>query len=43
VSGAYTGEPLKQVLTLVTAAVGATFEWHGKQVIISAPTGGARP
>lgn len=43
VSGTYAGEPLRQVLTLVTAAVGAEFTWRGHRVVIFARTGGPRP
>lgn len=43
VSGVYADEPIDQVLTLVTAAVGARFERHGKRVVIFTKTGGAQP
>lgn len=43
VSGEYAGEPLDHVLTLITAAVGADFERHGKHVVISLKTGGPQP
>ncbi|HEY6224584.1 MAG TPA: FecR domain-containing protein [Gemmatimonadales bacterium] len=35
VTGSYGDEPVVQVLTLITAAVGARFEWHGRSVTIS--------
>ncbi len=41
VTGSYSDEPVTQVLTLITAAVGARYEWQGRSVIIST-TQGAR-
>jgi transmembrane sensor len=41
VTGSYSDEPVAQVLTLITAAVGARYEWQGRSVIIST-TQGAR-
>ena len=35
VTGSYGDEPVVQVLTLITAAVGARFEWQGRSVTIS--------
>src|SRR5882672_9614413 len=36
VTGSYGDEPVAQVLTLITAAVGARYEWQGRTVVISA-------
>jgi transmembrane sensor len=36
VTGSYGDEPVAQVLTLITAAVGARYEWQGRTVAISA-------
>jgi transmembrane sensor len=35
VTGSYGDEPVAQVLTLITAAVGARYEWQGRSVTIS--------
>jgi ferric-dicitrate binding protein FerR (iron transport regulator) len=35
VTGSYRDEPVAQVLTLITAAVGARYEWQGRSVTIS--------
>ena len=35
VTGSYGDEPVAQVLTLITAAVGARYEWHGRSVTIA--------
>jgi transmembrane sensor len=35
VTGSYGDEPVAQVLTLITAAVGAHYEWHGRSVTIA--------
>jgi len=35
VTGSYGDEPVAQVLTLITAAVGARYEWQGRAVTIS--------
>jgi len=35
VTGSYGDEPVAQVLTLITAAVGARYEWQGRTVAIS--------
>jgi transmembrane sensor len=35
VTGSYSDEPVAQVLTLITAAVGARYEWQGRSVTIS--------
>jgi hypothetical protein len=35
VTGSYDDEPAVQVLTLITAAVGARYEWQGRAVTIS--------
>ncbi|HVH66611.1 MAG TPA: FecR domain-containing protein [Gemmatimonadales bacterium] len=35
VTGSYGDEPVTQVLTLITAAVGARYDWHGRSVTIS--------
>jgi transmembrane sensor len=35
VTGSYGDEPVAQVLTLITAAVGASYEWQGRAVTIS--------
>ena len=35
VTGSYGDEPVAQVLTLITAAVGARYEWQGRTVTIS--------
>ena len=35
VTGSYGDEPVAQVLTLITAAVGARYEWHGRAVTIA--------
>ena len=35
VTGSYRDEPVVQVLTLITAAVGARYEWQGRSVTIS--------
>ena len=35
VTGSYADEPVAQVLTLITAAVGARYEWQGRSVTIS--------
>lgn len=39
VTGSYSSEPLAEVLTLITAAVGARYEWRGRSVTISTATG----
>ena len=39
VTGSYRDEPVAQVLTLITAAVGARYEWRGRSVTISTLTG----
>ncbi len=39
VTGSYGDEPLTQVLTVLTAAVGARYEWRGRTVTISAAGG----
>jgi len=36
VTGSYADEPVAQVLTLITAALGARYEWQGRSVTISA-------
>ncbi|HEX9487112.1 MAG TPA: FecR domain-containing protein [Gemmatimonadales bacterium] len=36
VTGSYGDEPVAEVLTLITAAVGARYEWQGRTVAISA-------
>ncbi len=36
VTGSYGDEPVSQVLTLLTAAVGARYEWHGRTVTVRA-------
>jgi transmembrane sensor len=41
VTGSYGDEPIVHVLTVITAAVGARFEWRGRTVTIS-PADGAR-
>ncbi len=41
VTGSYNDEPVAQVLTLITAAVGARYDWQGRSVTIST-TQGAR-
>jgi hypothetical protein len=38
VSGSYSNEPIAEVLTLITAAVGARYEWRGRSVLISTAT-----
>ena len=35
VTGSYRDEPVAQVLTLITAAVGARYDWVGRSVTIS--------
>jgi ferric-dicitrate binding protein FerR (iron transport regulator) len=35
VTGSYGDEPVSQVLTLITAAVGARYQWHGRSVTIA--------
>jgi ferric-dicitrate binding protein FerR (iron transport regulator) len=35
VTGSYGDEPVTQVLTLITAAVGGRYDWHGRSVTIS--------
>jgi len=35
VTGAYGDEPVEEVLTLITAAVGARYEWQGRSVTIT--------
>jgi len=35
VTGSYGDEPVAQVLTLITAAVGARYQWHGRSVTIA--------
>jgi len=35
VTGSYGDEPVAQVLTLITAAVGARYQWHGRAVTIA--------
>ena len=35
VTGSYGDEPIAQVLTVLTAAVGARYEWRGRTVTIS--------
>jgi ferric-dicitrate binding protein FerR (iron transport regulator) len=35
VTGSYGDEPVAQVLTLITAAVGARYDWQGRSVTIS--------
>lgn len=35
VTGSYGDEPVAQVLTLITAAVGARYQWHGRVVTIA--------
>jgi transmembrane sensor len=35
VTGSYGDEPVAQVFTLITAAVGAHYEWHGRSVTIA--------
>ena len=35
VTGSYGDEPVAQVLTLITAAVGARYQWQGRSVTIS--------
>jgi transmembrane sensor len=35
VTGSYSDEPVAQVLTLITAAVGARYEWQGRSVTIT--------
>ena len=39
VTGSYGDEPVAQVLTLITAAVGARYEWQGRSVTISTVQG----
>ncbi len=39
VTGSYGDEPVTQVLTLITAAVGARYEWRGRSVTISTANG----
>jgi transmembrane sensor len=39
VTGAYGDEPVGEVLTLITAAVGARYEWQGRSVTISRASG----
>src|SRR5258707_1101426 len=39
VTGAYSDEPVDEVLMLITAAVGARYEWQGRSVTIVAQTG----
>jgi transmembrane sensor len=39
VTGSYGDEPVVQVLTLITAAVGARFEWQGRSVTIAPSRG----
>jgi len=39
VTGSYSSEPLGEVLTLITAAVGARYEWRGRTVTIATGTG----
>jgi ferric-dicitrate binding protein FerR (iron transport regulator) len=35
VTGSYGDEPVAQVLTLITAAVGARYQWDGRAVTIA--------
>jgi len=35
VTGSYSNEPISEVLSLITAAVGARYEWRGRTVVIS--------
>jgi len=35
VTGSYSNEPVSEVLTLITSAVGARYEWRGRSVAIS--------
>jgi ferric-dicitrate binding protein FerR (iron transport regulator) len=39
VTGSYGDEPVAQVLTLITAAVGAHYEWEGRTVTLSMVSG----
>ena len=39
VTGAYSDEPVDEVLMLITAAVSARYEWQGRSVTIVAQTG----
>src|SRR2546430_645234 len=35
ITGSYSNEPVSEVLTLITSAVGARYEWRGRSVTIS--------